>query len=153
MLRRPLEAPEPQAEARKLGLSDAVFRLHEGMSVKLEHDLADLGVAVRGEKDGIEFACRLCLLLSPGCNGEEADYCGLFEEETCDDAVGRLTAFKHAWDKDACPRAGRVKGHTVFTRFVWASVKDTEEKLRGHRQGLETLIDRKLSELKDVGVF
>ena len=75
MVRRPLEAPEPQApshEARAL-------RLREGMSVKLEHDLADLGVAVRGEKDGIELAvlrlaalCRLYLLLSPGRNGEEA---------------------------------------------------------------------------------
>ena len=36
------------------------------MSVKLEHDLADLGVAVRGEKDGIELAVlRLAALLPP----------------------------------------------------------------------------------------
>ena len=33
------------------------------------------------------------------------------------------------------------------------SVKDVEEKLRGHRQGMDTLIDRKLSELKEVSEF
>ncbi|CAE7745876.1 unnamed protein product [Symbiodinium microadriaticum] len=73
-------------------LLDGEKTARSGMSVKLEHDLADLGVAVRGEKDAMER---------------------------------RLAAFQQACDKDV------------------------EEKLRGHRQGMETLIDRKLSELKE----
>ena len=68
------------------------------------------------------------------------------------------SAFKDACDKDictcplpACREGGGARG-TAFTTSTWASVKDMEEKLRSHRQSLETLIDRKLSELKEARV-